>query len=87
MSNEEFVNKVAEMREAQRAYFKSRRDWHLQEAKRLEKEVCAIGDEDVMIITGEKAEPTQFSEIVETARHYIKRRGGFEKFAEWGLII
>lgn len=41
MSNEEFVNKVAEMREAQRAYFKSRRDWHLQEARRLEKEVDA----------------------------------------------
>lgn len=51
------------------------------------KAVCAIGDEDVMIITGERAEPTHFSEIVETARHYIIRRGGFEKFAEWGLIV
>ena len=24
--------------------------------------------------------------IVETAREYIRRIGGFEKFAEWGLV-
>lgn len=26
-----------------------------------------------------------YSEIVEIARKYIKRIGGFERFAEWGL--
>ena len=39
---------------------------------------CAIGDETVGGVPYEK--------IVETARNYIKRFGGFEKFAEWGLI-
>lgn len=27
-----------------------------------------------------------YSEIVEIAREFIKEKGGFEKFAEWGLI-
>ena len=39
---------------------------------------CAIGDEDVGGVP--------YEEIVETARKYIKSIGGFEKFAEWGLI-
>ena len=39
---------------------------------------CAIGDDQI----GD--EP--FSEIVETAREYINSIGGFEKFAEWGLV-
>lgn len=39
---------------------------------------CAIGDETVGGIPYEK--------IVETARAYIKSVGGFEAFAEWGLI-
>lgn len=26
-----------------------------------------------------------YSEIVEIARNYINKIGGFEKFAEWGL--
>ena len=39
---------------------------------------CAIGDETV------DGEP--YSEIVEVARQYISSLGGFEKFAEWGLI-
>lgn len=39
---------------------------------------CAIGDEYV--------DGKPYSEIVEIARLYIKARGGFEKFAEWGLI-
>ena len=38
---------------------------------------CAIGDEFV--------DGKPYSEIVEIARKYIKRMGGFEKFAEWGL--
>lgn len=39
---------------------------------------CAIGD---TVIDGRP-----YSEIVEIAREYIKKVGGFEKFAEWGLI-
>ena len=39
---------------------------------------CAIGDETI--------DGKPYSEIVEEARDYIKRRGGFEKFAEWGLV-
>lgn len=39
---------------------------------------CAIGDETVGGYS--------YEEIVETARNYIKSIGGFEKFAEWGLI-
>ena len=42
-------------------------------------EVCsAIGDDHI----GDVA----FSEMVETARKYIRSIGGFEKFAEWGLV-
>lgn len=26
-----------------------------------------------------------YAEVVEIARTFIKERGGFEKFAEWGL--
>ena len=39
---------------------------------------CAIGDETVDGIPYEK--------IVETARAFIQSLGGFEKFAEWGLV-
>ena len=39
---------------------------------------CAIGDEMVG--------STPYPEIVETAREYIRSVGGFEAFAEWGLI-
>ncbi|MBR4959527.1 MAG: S-adenosylmethionine synthetase, partial [Clostridia bacterium] len=39
---------------------------------------CAIGDECINNVAYEK--------IVETARDYIRSIGGFEKFAEWGLI-
>lgn len=39
---------------------------------------CAIGDESV------SGKP--YPEIVETAREYIQRLGGFEKLAEWGLV-
>ena len=40
--------------------------------------ICAIGDDAVDDIPYER--------IVETARAFIDRVGGFEKFAEWGLI-
>lgn len=39
---------------------------------------CAIGDETV--------DGKPYSEIVEIARNYINKVGGFEKFAEWGLF-
>lgn len=50
-------------------------------AQRTRKEVnlsCAIGDETI--------DGRPYSEIVEIAREFIKQKGGFEKFAEWGLI-
>jgi len=39
---------------------------------------CAIGDD---VVDG-----IPYSEIVDIARQYIEDVGGFEKFAEWGLI-
>jgi S-adenosylmethionine synthetase len=39
---------------------------------------CAIGDTRI--------DGHPYSEIVETARQYIRSVGGFEKFAEWGLV-
>lgn len=38
---------------------------------------CAIGDEEI--------DGRPYSEIVEIAESYIRCRGGFERFAEWGL--
>ena len=39
---------------------------------------CAIGDDTV--------DGIPYADIVETARDYIRSVGGFEKFAEWGLV-
>lgn len=39
---------------------------------------CAIGDTHI--------DGKPYAEIVEIAREYIKSTGGFEKFAEWGLV-
>lgn len=39
---------------------------------------CAIGDETV--------DGKPYAELVEIARDYIRKVGGFEKFAEWGLF-
>lgn len=39
---------------------------------------CAIGDDTI--------DGKDYSEIVDIAREYIKNAGGFEKFAEWGLV-
>ena len=38
---------------------------------------CAIGDDTI--------DGKPYSEIVEIAKNYIDARGGFERFAEWGL--
>ena len=53
---------------------------HIQ-AQKYGKEVevkCAIGDKYI--------DDLPYAAIVEIARDYIQRVGGFEKFAEWGLI-
>lgn len=50
-------------------------------AQKTGKEVklfCTIGDKEV--------DGKPYSEIVKIARNYIDAVGGFEKFAEWGLI-
>ena len=39
---------------------------------------CAIGDDEI--------DGVAYSAIVDIAREFIKDKGGFEKFAEWGLI-
>ena len=39
---------------------------------------CAIGDETI--------DGRPYEEIGEIARKYIQEKGGFEKFAEWGLV-
>lgn len=39
---------------------------------------CAIGDDTI--------DGKPYSEIVEIARNYIQNLGGFEQFAEWGLV-
>lgn len=39
---------------------------------------CAIGDDTI--------DGRPYPEIVEIARGYIRSVGGFEKFAEWGLV-
>ena len=49
-----------------------------QETGKEVKLSCAIGDETI--------DDRPYSEIVEIARQYIENLGGFEKFAEWGLI-
>ena len=39
---------------------------------------CAIGDDEI--------DGLPYTEIVEIAKDYIDNLGGFEKFAEWGLV-
>lgn len=48
-----------------------------QETGKVVELCCAIGDETI--------DGKPYSEIVEIARNYINKIGGFEKFAEWGL--
>ena len=49
-----------------------------QETGKVVELCCAIGDNTI--------DGKPYSEIVEIARQYIKKQGGFEKFAEWGLF-
>ena len=49
-----------------------------QETGKVVELCCAIGDNTI--------DGKPYSEIVEIARDYINKIGGFEKFAEWGLF-
>lgn len=49
-----------------------------QKTNREYKTLCAIGDE---LVNG-----YPYSQIVNIAREFISEVGGFEKFAEWGLL-
>ena len=49
-----------------------------QQTKKPVELVCAIGDDSV--------DGIPYSKIVEIARSFIRDIGGFEKFAEWGLV-
>ena len=45
------------------------------------KAICSIGDKDVNV----NGQMIPFAEIVESARQYINKLGGFEQLACWGL--
>lgn len=49
-----------------------------QETQKTVRLFCAIGDDRI--------DGKPYAEIVEIARKYITELGGFEKFAEWGLV-
>ena len=49
-----------------------------QETGKVVELCCAIGDDTI--------DGMPYKEIVEIARNYINKIGGFEKFAEWGLF-
>lgn len=52
-----------------------------QRTGKVQKAFCSIGDSDVIV----NGKPVPFSWIVEKAKEYIDKIGGFEVFAEWGL--
>ena len=52
-----------------------------KETGKEQKAICSIGDEAVNI----NGELISFEYIVNHAREYVKKLGGFEKLAEWGL--
>ena len=56
-----------------------------QETKQIVTAFCAIGDTKVRVNIGDKSKLIDYKDIVEFAKNYIERVGGFEKFAEWGL--
>ena len=49
-----------------------------QRTGRIVEMSCAIGDEFV--------DDIPYKRIVEIARHFVLKKGGFEKLAEWGLV-
>ena len=52
-----------------------------QETLREQQAICSIGDKNVNV----NCHQIPFKDIVNVAKEYIKRLGGFEKLAEWGL--
>ena len=62
--------------------------WQIaQEHKSTFTASCAIGDDTVTIYKGEEIfETLPYAYIVLEAKTYIESKGGFEKFAEWGLV-
>lgn len=48
--------------------------------------LCAIGDEQFIARMDGEDHMVDYAEAVAVAREYINGVGGFEKFAEWGLI-
>lgn len=47
--------------------------------------MCAIGDDRIGFSTAKDCLMIKYSEVVDMAREYIERLGGFEALAEWGL--
>ena len=49
--------------------------------------MCAIGDDGIVFRHADKTiARLSYTDVVDMAREYIERLGGFEKLAEWGLI-
>lgn len=58
-----------------------------QDYQQTIKALCAIGDNKVAFRNADGITTSvPYAEVVERARVYIEKLGGFEKLAEWGLI-
>lgn len=58
-----------------------------QELGRPVQACCAIGDTDIEFeMEYGDTKLVKYEKVVEMARNYIKKLGGFEKLAEWGLF-
>lgn len=47
---------------------------------------CAIGDTELIGYEGSMPVKVSYKKVVDVAKKYIKKIGGFEKLGEWGLI-
>lgn len=56
------------------------------QTKREVNALCSIGDKEVMFNIGNEKMIMSYESIVQKADAFVKNLGGFEKFAEWGLI-
>ncbi len=58
-----------------------------QQARQVVTAHCSIGDNGIVFQYADgREEQRTYKEVVERARQYINEVGGFEKFAEWGLV-
>lgn len=58
-----------------------------EECRQEVEALCAIGDKEITFRRADGAQVKfDYADVVAHARDYIEDRGGFEKFAEWGLI-